>query len=539
MLNNFISGLVAIFFWGKTSSKTLDKILNASWIRTFIYGFLTIVISVFFYKTYQVATIYNMVQVSGISQARDSAGHVVDTVKNLCIVHKLAENSMMQNDLYTKEIGDYSPWGDVNKLLSHDGGAVLKIQGVTQPYAFRRNKIKGWDENVESEYNHELASKNIPHDKVDHLYMISYLATSIPSIIPFYPKFEGGDELQFVDEHIFYETEASNTRNNPLISFYSRYKGLEIGEDEVPLNHPDILNNGFYFKQIVGTVNAKDINYDYANMGFFAVANVINKLNFFTAADISQYNYWLTINSDCPVKDLYIEYDIPIETNQLNEHMTIGTRGISFDSTCVKWIQNGGTTAFHIKFPSLANLQLIRSLILTTLLTALFSLFCRNLYYAIRRWAYKKRKKNWIPYSVAKQFSTRSKEKIRHGRYVFRLILFSLLLMLAVIVTAVTIIVSQNTSILVNFDCYDYICFIPLVFLVFSIIIIYYGYKRIRKPLLSALSGVDEPEEQETNNDFSSIFVHERDEEEEYDRLVEEQLRENALTEEDSQETGK
>ena len=144
MINNFISGLAALFFWGKTSTKTLEKILNASKLRTFIYGFLTFVVAVFVYKTYQVATIYNIVQVSGVRQAYDPSGHVVDTVKNLYIIHKLAENSMQQNNLYAKEKGNYSSHKEINELINHGGGAFLKVQALAHPYEFRQNKIKGW-----------------------------------------------------------------------------------------------------------------------------------------------------------------------------------------------------------------------------------------------------------------------------------------------------------------------------------------------------------------------------------------------------------
>ena len=41
--------------------------------------------------------------------------------------------------------------------------------------------------------------------------------------------------------------------------------------------------------------------------------------------------------------------------------------------------------SIHVELPTLANLQLIRSLILTTLITALVSLFFCNAYYLARR----------------------------------------------------------------------------------------------------------------------------------------------------------
>ena len=44
-----------------------------------------------------------------------------------------------------------------------------------------------------------------------------------------------------------------------------------------------------------------------------------------------------------------------------------------------------GSLLLHVQFPTLANMQLIRSLVLTSLLTAFFSLFCLNVYYLVRK----------------------------------------------------------------------------------------------------------------------------------------------------------
>ena len=534
MINQFISSIVAIFYWGKTSSKTMEKILHASWVKTFVYGFLTIVVFVLFYKTYQVATVINMIQLTGIKQACDSSEHVLDTVKNVCIVHRLAENSMQQGDFLVKGIKEFSKDKEIDEKLSQSGGTYIEIHAFVHPYKYIQQKFDGYDEIAQRSFEMELDNNNIPHENVNHLYQLFYLATNIPSFIPFYPKLEGGHDYEYCDNHIFYNSNIGNSRNNPLISFRDDYtnKGRQfyVKNDEEIVNLPDVLNNGLALIETMGTINIEEIDYDYARLGLFAFNDITNKLNIFTAADISQYTYVLSLSSDCPVKRLYIDYDIPIETAQIDENMIIGTRGITLDSVFVKKMQRSPSIVFHIKFPSLANLQLIRSLVLTTLLTALFSLFCRNLYFCIRKWAYKRREKNRIPIGVARKFSEKTKEKIKHGVRSFNRILYTLLLSIVIGIIVLLFIVIRNTSILIPevlFD-YKYFIFIVVMIFIFIAIIIYYAYKKIQKPLSLALSGVEEPEPQELDNDFSTIFIHERNEDEEYDRLVEEQLKESS-----------
>ena len=223
MLNNFISGIVAMFFWGKTSSKTLEKTLNASWLRTFIYGFLTFVVSVFFYKTYQVATVYNMIQIDGIRQSCDSTGLVVDTVKDMCIIHRLAENSMQQGDLQSSGTGKFSNDKKVDEILSRYGGVYGVIKAPIHPHKFQQRKYEGWDEKFQLDFEMYLDKHNIPHQKVNHLYNLSYLATNIPSFIPFYPKVDRDEELGYIETHIFSDFQIHNTRNNPEIDFADHY----------------------------------------------------------------------------------------------------------------------------------------------------------------------------------------------------------------------------------------------------------------------------------------------------------------------------
>ena len=54
MINYIISILVSLGFWGKATQETEEKTEKSSWLRTFVYAVLTILVCVLFYKTYQI-----------------------------------------------------------------------------------------------------------------------------------------------------------------------------------------------------------------------------------------------------------------------------------------------------------------------------------------------------------------------------------------------------------------------------------------------------------------------------------------------------
>ena len=73
------------------------------------------------------------------------------------------------------------------------------------------------------------------------------------------------------------------------------------------------------------------------------------------------------------------------ETRAFSSHKRIGTNEIGFiDPQKTKEISQRGVN-FHVKYPTMENKQLIRSLLLTTLLTAIVSLFLANLYHSSRK----------------------------------------------------------------------------------------------------------------------------------------------------------
>ena len=82
----FISALITIFFLGKTSKEVDDKTKRASWFRTFVYFALTVLFGIFFYRSFQVATITNSIEISTLRCAVDSLNHPKDTIEKLIAI---------------------------------------------------------------------------------------------------------------------------------------------------------------------------------------------------------------------------------------------------------------------------------------------------------------------------------------------------------------------------------------------------------------------------------------------------------------------
>lgn len=526
MINTFFAALVAILVWGKISKNKLEHITSASGFLTAVYGFLTVIVIIFFYKTYQVASVYNMVQVAGLQQACDKNGNVVDTVSEIIISQKFGNNPTHRdpfNDIKVKRNRNDSR--DLELLYEEAGGAKIILYVKAHPDTFIAKRLNDLTDYDRIELINQCEKGNIPYQNINHLYQVSYLATSLPSFFPFYPEYEGGHGFEELTDHIFYSYLLSNSRNNPSITI----SGTKIEEGKV--RHPRLFDNGFYFDSMYGTVNTHEVEEEYGEMTFYGGAEFINTMNFFTASDISQYNYIISLNSDCPVRTLVLDFDIPIETPEVSEHMKVKTHGIRFDSVMVKEMEKAPSMIFHINIPSLANLQLIRSLILTTLLTALLSLFIKNLYYCVSKWAYRKRKENRISYRNAKLLNKKTRDIIKHRAKVFNKLLKYLVASIFLIVLSSSIIVLFDTSILVPTYFFDYrfiIC-ATVIFIISVLLFVFITYRNIRKPYELAMNGIQkEDSSEETDEDDGNyiIFMHDKTEEEQLDELFESHMKE-------------
>ena len=415
MINSVISALIAIFFWGKPSKKEKERIRKASLMRTMIYLILSIIVLVFYIKTNQVATIYNQLNVDCGLADFNSKGEPLDTIYSVDIYNRFSSSTSYSNDITNYMKHNYMEHGE---LYSERGGMAMQI-GVCRT---RLDSIKYG--RLFSDEDYYCLKEDIPD--VNHFFLISYLGTSIPSIIPIYPKQNERTRWE-KESHVFYKNIIENTRDNKYLFFYQNsedYLKKKVDSSaRGEINMPKIFENGSIMGQEIGSRNLQSVTIDEIiremkacnvketdidttkiTLTSYCAFRFFNNLNIFTAADISQYAYVISCTSELPINSISINYDVPIDLPSSDESMTVGPTSIFIDGAEWNYFKEY-TTVIYVKLPTLANVQLIRSFVLTTLLTILFSLFFRNVYYWMRKMALRYKLRHSLPYSKAKLLS--------------------------------------------------------------------------------------------------------------------------------------
>lgn len=402
MINTFIAAIVTLFFWGKSSKDLEEKTQLASWVRTCIYGFLTFLVLVFYIKTYQVATVSHTIQVMGVKESVNADGQVADTIATIDLVNKFSSN--ITENFVVNKVDD--PAADELKRISETSGLFMALNLHSGPKykSIKNPKLEKIENEIRMKYGYvpeATFGKYTLNDyyPYNHAYLLCYITSSIPSLIPFFPtmkledkqdlgKYGGYQEVIMGDCDSYGEGLVSSTRVN-----------------DIDGNMHEVNNNDFLHERYVGTTVFCDTitNKETYHYKFHFVKNFLQSMNFFTAADISQYTCDINLETDCHIKRMKITYDLPIEINSQDSNMIMTSYSFVVKGDFLnKDIANQGSYRFHVKFPTLANLQLIRSLILTTLLTALVSLFFLNLFYCIRKHVISFKEKHISEISVEK-----------------------------------------------------------------------------------------------------------------------------------------
>ena len=416
MLNSFISALVAIFFFGKATTETEEKTQCTSWWSVLIYGVLSALVGTFFYKTYQVATIYNIVQVAPIRTCYDEKGHTPDYIKDITIYTCFSDDRTYRNTL-DKTAAQMNSESE----LDVKGGVHIEVHMPTEDISQLR-----WNSKIPKE---DIGYLDLPRG-VKHLYSLTYVATDIPSLIPATPIWEDAPSewMKMDREDMYFRMHIDNIRGDER-GYIRATEGTWMNDNKEKELAADILGDGTIMDELWCECfpdtffNTYDLIYCDARMH----GSKLNNLNFFTAADISQVSFYLLVNTQIPIKHFTLQSDIPVEIALETDSVEMGPRGIESVGGSVLRALNKNGILLHMKLPTLANLQLIRSLILTTLLTALISLFGMSLYYCLRRAALNYRRRHALPVG---QLRLISRQRIN----IFRIIAsFILLLIIAMI----------------------------------------------------------------------------------------------------------
>ena len=508
MLNNFISALITIFFSGVASKETEEKTKRASWMRVFIYGVLATIVGAFFYKTYQVATIVNMVEVLNMRTKFDWNGVSNDTIEQIVFYTRFSEDKTYSNRIYQLQrkrnmmYPAYEDYGGVEYDVSAEVASPSDIS---------------WNKDIPENIKRDII---LPKGTM-HAHGINFYTTNVPRLIPFAPDVHTGWSGFVPAGNSKYCLERHRATSLKYLSnAYVKFAGDEyIKEDDKLITLQEALGDGICINQTLCNIGIDErIDesffknnrfYYYGSLG----GSMINKMNFLTAADVSQFTYVLGVISKMPVKNIHVITDIPIEMCPIDEWVKPNTFGFDMEDGVSNDL-NKSLTAVHIKLPTLANLQLIRSLILTTLITALVSLFAVNLYYCLRRSAKGYRKKHAMSISKLRHIS---KLRITLFRYTMNLIMVAL----GVAICKWSWMLLMNQSLAVDLkkleNHFELILAGVIIASLLIIITLLYWYSH---RAVSDESFDEEPEP-------PTIFLHESSEEEDLDRLF------NGLPEED------
>lgn len=461
MGNIFISALIAIFFLGKSSKEKHEKTRNASGFRIIIYFSLTIICGVLFYKSYQISTIQNYIDLSALRGEEDSLCNSKDTVINLSIYNHFDTFGSYNNgylDCSRHESGKDSLFNQYSGVH-----ATIKVCNTSNDTKINRTRL---DERAMRNLDIENNISNI-----GQIYMLNFISTNIPRFIPLYPIMDSiSGPIREESALTTYYSAELNTRGNFDLFFndsISYFKDKKIQQS---------LNNGIVSQKICLLDNIKDSLYFIKNYyGIYTVQKFANTIDFLIAADLSQYTYVLFVNSDMPIKELYVDYNIPIEINNIPEGLDKATYGFDLNDEMCKELNRG--LVLHIKLPTMENLQLIRSLILTALLTTFFSLLCSNVYFWFRRCSLRHHRKHKLNVSILKRID-RSRVNL------FRNFHRGLLMLLIIFIGYVAGMVFFDKTQLISFDFNWYeIVGSSLLIIVILCIVIYYLYKYAITPL--------------------------------------------------------
>ncbi len=420
-MNVFISALIALYFLRKSSKEVREKTKRASWFRTAAYFILMCITSIMFYKSYQVSTIINRISIEALRGAEDdSSGQSKDTVELLHVYNKFRCLNSYKND-YLEFDNKYLR---SDSVLTYNGGVKAYIN-MAESSPKRIKRRAGLSERVEKRFC-EITKRN--PSELGPYYAITLLSTNIPSFVPVYPKINYIEPIKqdsLLDERngkhsAFTFASVYNSRGSDLFDFPA------TSNPQVNKAYEDLFKNGMVAEQNILLDNPDD---SLKNASLSITHRFANTIDILTAADLSQYTYVIGVESDMCVKNLLVEYNIPIEINCSMNGLEKGPRSFEIkNGDLMDGIQNGQCLVFHVKLPTMSNIQQIRSLILTALVTTFFSLFGTNLFYRLRKWAMGRRKSNRLKYAVLRRISRKRIELFKRFHYIMVILLLSLVL---------------------------------------------------------------------------------------------------------------
>ena len=390
MIQYFIAIIVAIGFWSSMSKDQRRKVTNASWVRTIIYIALSYIVLVFYIRTNEIATIKQSINVNTKRGSFNPKTNVFEDSVFISIYNRFDNNNKFH------EIGLLAEPNNQDRPLYQKDGKIITTLYLKKDTP---NVIKDY----KTQYPHLFEGLLFPNS--GHLFNILTISSRIPTFSPFQADFSYDiakpNAPKSIGNYDYYFGSLFTLSN------INKYGGLLNNYGEEYYGKNAICSNAY-----TGTYNLdslpKDINFIKVDLPIGG--NIINTMNVFSAVDLSQCSFQIDIASDIPLKGLAMYFDVPVEMLPSKHNPTLkDAYVINFMDNVSLQKMNHSITTLHFKMPTQENLQIVRSLILTTILTALLSLAISNLVYACRKTnriiAYKRRsKRKMMSYRKAHKF---------------------------------------------------------------------------------------------------------------------------------------
>ena len=391
---HFLPAIFAFLFWGKTTAESEDRTRHSSWMRTLIFLVLTICVGLIYVKTLEILTLTNYIDIRAAKNVPSSEEENQDLAQ-IAINTKIDDHKENEADRIKKNIlqgnssgtNADSPVYDLDVYYGKYSSSriAISLDNETSPALFNHitdkksytpvpdvpwNKILAYPENLGFSKTFNIDSLcTLLKEDYDQQY---FVATYQSSVLDFRPLQILTPSIPYdhLDSAIYNKSIGSHTKNAQIKSLVSEGSF----EDEGVL----------HFDAISHKRSGSPYYYDKLTIENFYAK--FNNLRYITAGDISQAVFQLQLHSDIKITELLVNFSSPVEFVQLpftpDEISPYGFR--ITNTSLIRQLLDKDVRLF-VKFPAMANKQLVRSLILTTLLTALASLFLTNLYFCIRR----------------------------------------------------------------------------------------------------------------------------------------------------------
>lgn len=429
MIEGFIALVISFLCWGKVSKDTLDNHPKLDVVMTVIYFGLSVIVSIIYYQSSQVDFSTNRIQIRRLLSTTNERGDRSDSV-SITINHRMKPDNIK----YMVAYEGFNPLGGVEvhfnskrsyQNLSINPSRLKEITGFLYLCSFNSglNKEipeKGCLDNILVRYKQEIydlrpelqnilpnfndSTPSLSHDdsitiinalkyifeNQRSLYLISYAPPKRKTFLPI--DFYEDEEINYVEEGCDTEIKdkyvycvRDNLFKEELFDSAWQKRGFK---KEILKKELDV-NNLTTYSYILGNSNEpyKDPNVT-DSMAFLKLNSrdsLFNYVDYFTSSDMSQRVYCVDFASDVPICGININFDEPIELSEIYPKPdNLDMNQITYtDRKKLDYLRTK-SLRFHAKLPTYENKQLLRSLILTTILTTVFSLFCRNLYLCIR-----------------------------------------------------------------------------------------------------------------------------------------------------------